>query len=86
MACHVGCATLGGAGGIGFSEEAPGTLDRAVVVALPDGERVTVKKLYREGELVRLRPQDGDHEDIVVPADRVQIQGRVTHVMHPPAR
>ncbi len=50
------------------------------------GEQVTVKRLYREGELVRLRPQNGNHEDIVVSADQVQIQGRVTHVVHPPAR
>lgn len=67
-------------------EEDESPPDGAVVVALLGGEQVTVKKLYREGETVRLVPQNGEHEDIVVPADRVRIQGRVTHVVHPPAR
>ena len=67
-------------------EEDESPPDGAVVVALLDGEEVTVKKLYREGETVRLRPQNGEHGDIVVSADRVRIQGRVTHVVHPPAR
>ncbi len=53
---------------------------------LNGGEEVTVKKLYRDGEMVRLKPRNGDHEDIVVPADEVRIQGRVTHVIHPPVR
>jgi repressor LexA len=67
-------------------EEDESPPDGAVVVALLGGEQVTVKRLYREGEAVRLRPQNGEHEDLVMPADRVWIQGRVTHVVHPPAR
>jgi repressor LexA len=59
--------------------------DGTVVVALLNGgEEVTVKKLYREGEMVRLRPQNGEHTDIIVLAREVQIQGRVVHVIHPP--
>lgn len=57
-----------------------------VVVALLGGEKATVKRLYREGETVRLKPHNSEHEDIVVPAGHVQIQGRVTHVIHPPAK
>ena len=53
---------------------------------LNGGEEVTVKKLYRDGEMVRLEPKNGNHEDIAVPADEVRIQGRVTHVIHPPVR
>ena len=61
--------------------------DGTVVVALLNGgEEVTVKKLYREGEVVRLRPQNGEHQDMVVPAREVRIQGRVVHVIHPPGR
>jgi repressor LexA len=68
-------------------EEDEGPPDGEIVVALLNGgEEVTVKKLYRDGEMVRLKPRNGDHEDIVVPADEVRIQGRVTHVIHPPAR
>jgi repressor LexA len=63
--------------------------DGAVVAALiGGGEEVTVKRLYRErGEawdLLRLRPENGDHEDLVVPAEDVTIQGRVVYVVHPP--
>src|SRR4051795_6042123 len=59
--------------------------DGMVVVALLNrGEEVTVKKLYREGEMVRLKPQNGEHEDVVVPAREVRIQGQVVHVIHPP--
>ncbi len=58
--------------------------DGAVVVALiGGGEEVTVKKLYREGESVRLRPQNDGHEDIVVPAGDVVVQGRAIGVIHP---
>jgi repressor LexA len=58
--------------------------DGAVVVALLEGEEVTVKRLHREGRYVRLRPENGDHEDIVVPAGEVRVQGRVVYVVHPP--
>jgi repressor LexA len=59
--------------------------DATVVVALLNGgEEVTVKKLYREGEMIRLKPENGEHEDMVIPAWEVRIQGRVVHVIHPP--
>lgn len=61
--------------------------DGTVVVALLNGgEEVTVKRLYREGEQVRLVPQNGDHEEIVVPAEEVRVQGEVVYVLHPPRR
>jgi repressor LexA len=64
-------------------DEAPpnGTV---VAALLRDGEEVTVKRLYREGDLLRLRPENGDHEDLAVPAEDVAIQGRVVYVVHPP--
>src|SRR5919202_12696 len=66
-------------------DEAP--TDGAVVVALlGGGDEVTVKRLYREGEMVRLRPENGEHEEILVPAEEVRIQGRVLYVVHPPRR
>lgn len=68
-------------------EEDESPPDGEIVVALLNGgDEVTVKKFYRDGELVKLKPRNGDHEDIVVPADEVRIQGRVTHVIHPPVR
>jgi repressor LexA len=59
--------------------------DGTVVAALiGDGEEVTVKRLYREGDILRLKPDNGDHQDLVVPAHDVKIQGRVVYVVHPP--
>lgn len=57
-----------------------------VVALLRNGEEVTVKRLYWEGEMVRLKPENGEHEDLVAPAREVRIQGRVVHVIHPPGR
>ena len=65
-------------------DEAPP--DGAVIVALlQNGEEVTVKRFYREeGDQVRLRPENGDHEELVLPAEDVRVQGRVIYVVHPP--
>jgi repressor LexA len=61
--------------------------DGEVVVALlRGGEEVTVKRLYREGDNVRLKPENGDHEDLVVPNEDLKVQGRVVYVVHPPRR
>ncbi len=70
----------------GEEDEAPP--DGAVIVALlRDGEEVTVKRLYREeGNRVKLRPENGDHEERVLPAEDVRVQGRVVYVVHPPGR
>ncbi|MDP9484445.1 MAG: transcriptional repressor LexA [Actinomycetota bacterium] len=59
--------------------------DGEVVVALlKGGEEVTVKRLYREGGLLRLKPENGEHEDLLIPAEQVSVQGRVVYVVHPP--
>jgi repressor LexA len=47
-------------------------------------EEVTVKRLYREGNMVRLKPQNGNHEQIVLLVEEVKIQGRDLYVIHPP--
>lgn len=60
--------------------------DGAVVVALLRGEDATVKRLYRDGGRIKLKPQNGEYEEIVVPVEDVTIQGRVIYVIHPPRR
>lgn len=55
-----------------------------VVALIGGGEEVTVKRLHREGDLVRLKPQNGDHQDIICPASEVEVQGKVVWVLHPP--
>ena len=57
-----------------------------VVVLLREGEEVTVKRFYREGEVLRLKPEapQGGYEEMVVPAEEARVQGRVVYVLHPP--
>jgi repressor LexA len=59
-----------------------------VVVLLREGEEVTVKRLYREGETLRLRPDapQGEYEEMIVPAEEARVQGRVLYVLHPPGK
>jgi repressor LexA len=52
-----------------------------MVVALVDGEKVTLKRLYREGPSVRLQPSNANLSPMVVDAERVKIQGVVTGVL-----
>jgi repressor LexA len=60
--------------------------DGTVVLALLRGEEVTVKRLYRDGDKVRLRYQNGVPREIVLPAEDVQIQGEVIRVIIEPQR
>lgn len=51
------------------------------VVALIDGEEATLKKHYRRGRKVLLKPANPGMEPLVLDAGRVQIQGVVTAVL-----
>lgn len=60
--------------------------DGTIVAALIGGERVTVKRLLWEGKHVRLRADNGKHEDIVALAKDVEDQGRVELILRRPWR
>ena len=60
--------------------------DGTVVLALLRGEEVTIKRLYRDGKNVRLRYQNGEPREIVLPAEDVQVQGEIIRVIHAPVR
>lgn len=51
------------------------------VIALVDGNDVTLKKLYQEGRRVRLQPANENVAPIVVDASQVRVQGVVVGVM-----
>lgn len=51
------------------------------VVALIDGENVTLKKFYPEGDQVRLQPANEALAPIVLDGSRVKIQGVVVSVL-----
>lgn len=64
-------------------EENPSPPNGSVVAALVQGkeEEATVKVLRRQGKLIRLEPRNGAHEDMVIPAERVVVQGTVEWVI-----
>jgi len=62
-------------------ERADDARDGEIVVALVDASEATLKRIYREGEKVRLQPSNSTMEPIIVPAQSVQVQGRVIGVL-----
>jgi repressor LexA len=61
------------------SREEAGTGE--MVVALVDGENVTLKRIYRDGDKVRLQPANRELAPLVLEGSRVKIQGVVAAVM-----
>jgi repressor LexA len=55
--------------------------DGQTVVALVDAENVTLKKLYRDGDRIRLQPANQALVPVILESDRVKIQGVVVGVM-----
>ena len=62
-------------------ERADTARDGEIVVALVDGSDATLKRLYREGEQIRLQPSNTAMQPIIVPAGSVQVQGRVVAIL-----
>ncbi|MGI4828464.1 MAG: transcriptional repressor LexA [Janthinobacterium lividum] len=52
-----------------------------IIVALVDGSDATLKRFYREGNLIRLQPSNTEMAPIYVAATNVSIQGRVLGVL-----
>jgi repressor LexA len=55
--------------------------DGDVVVALIDNESATLKRIYRKGDNVELRPANASHQSIFFRAERVFIQGKLLGVV-----
>lgn len=52
-----------------------------IIVALVDGEEVTLKRLRRAGGKIVLEPENDDFEPQILDPERVQIQGRLASLM-----
>ena len=52
-----------------------------VAVWLKDEHEVTLKRIYREGERVRLQPANRQVEPLYFDSDNVEVQGRVVAVI-----
>lgn len=62
-------------------EERETALDGETVVALIDGSEVTLKRFFREPGAIRLQPANHAMAAIVVPEDRLRIQGVVVGLL-----
>jgi len=57
--------------------------DGEKVIAVIDGDSVTVKRLYHEGDRIRLQPANPLHQPIYIePEQKIEIQGVVVAVFH----
>ncbi len=52
-----------------------------IIVALVDGVEATLKRYYREGNLIRLQPSNSEMQPIYAPAANVAIQGKVLGIL-----
>jgi repressor LexA len=52
-----------------------------IVVALVEGTDATLKRIYHDGDKIRLQPSNATMKPIIVPAASVEIQGRVIGVL-----
>lgn len=52
-----------------------------IIVALVDGEEVTLKRLRRAGGKIVLEPENDDYEPRILDPNRVKIQGRLVSLM-----
>lgn len=52
-----------------------------IAVALVDDAEVTLKRYYKEKDMIILRPENDDYHDQELSLDRVQIQGRLVSLV-----
>ena len=72
-------------GDIALIESRNEARDGEIVVALIDGARATLKRIFRFGDEVELRPSNAQLQPIRVHASRVAIQGIFRSLMRPNA-
>ena len=72
-------------GDIALIENRTEARDGEIVVALVDGTRATLKRLFRFGPEVELRPANSQIESIRLPASQVLIQGIFRGLLRPSA-
>jgi repressor LexA len=70
-------------GDIALIEDRAEARDGEIVVALIDETYATLKRLYRHGPEVELRPANSQHESIRVPASNVRVQGIFRGLLRP---
>jgi repressor LexA len=72
-------------GDIVLIENRTETHNGEIVVALVDGDRVTLKKFYKMDDKVELRPANAELDPIILPAEKVSVQGVFRGLLRPAA-
>jgi len=70
-------------GDIALIEDRPEARNGEIVVALVDETHATLKRIYRHGADVELRPANSQLESITVPAGSVRVQGIFRGLLRP---
>src|SRR2546421_95788 len=70
-------------GDIALIETGTEARDGEIVVAVIEGARATLKRLYRFGTEVELRPANSQHEPIRLHASKVAVQGIFRGLLRP---
>ena len=55
----------------------------AIVVSIVSGDRVILKRIFRDGANVELRPSNEKYETIKIPADKIEIKGIFRGLIRP---
>jgi repressor LexA len=58
-----------------------GDIAVAIVNDMTENGGATLKRFYREGETVRLQPRNPAMQPIVLPADQVEVRGKVVKLL-----
>ena len=58
-----------------------GEIAVAIVGDATENGGATLKRLYREGDTVRLQPRNPDMQPILVPAEQVEVRGKVVKLL-----
>lgn len=70
-------------GDIALIEKRAFARDGDIVVTIVNTDRVIMKRIYRDGANVELRPSNGNYEIIKIPADKIEIKGIYRGLIRP---
>ncbi len=70
-------------GDIALIEKRAFARDGDIVVSVINGDRVILKRIFRDGANIELRPSNAHYEPIKVPADKIEIKGIFRGLIRP---
>ncbi|HEY8562925.1 MAG TPA: transcriptional repressor LexA [Pyrinomonadaceae bacterium] len=70
-------------GDIALIEKRSFARDGDIVVSIVGGDRVILKRIFRDGANVELRPSNRNYETIKIPADKIEIKGIYRGLIRP---